>query len=139
MGNHLVSCSEDQTARLRSPETGEPIAVLRGHTGPVLSMAFSPTSAVLATGVRDHLVRLWDVAHVLRHGVLRGHTSFVYDVAFSPDGTQVASAAWDDDARIWDATTGQLTALLAHRIPNQILTGVAFSNDGGAGGGTSGH
>ena len=33
---------------------------LRGHTGLVISLAFSPDSRRLASGSRDHTMKVWD-------------------------------------------------------------------------------
>ena len=35
---------------------------LRGHTGLVMSLAFSPDSQRLASGSRDHTMKVWDTA-----------------------------------------------------------------------------
>ena len=35
--------------------------MLAGHEGPVSSLAFNPTSAVLASGSWDKTVKLWDI------------------------------------------------------------------------------
>jgi WD40 repeat protein len=34
---------------------------LRGHTGLVMSLAFSPDSRSLVSGSRDHTVKVWDM------------------------------------------------------------------------------
>ena len=43
-----------------------------GHESPVLSVAFSPDSDLLATGSADGVARLWD-PHVLEHKATLGH------------------------------------------------------------------
>ena len=60
---------------------------LKGHTGNVYSVAFSPDGALLASGANDHTVVLWEVATGKRLHTLKGHTEWGTPVAFSPDGT----------------------------------------------------
>ena len=92
------------------------IAVLTGHTSPVLSVAFSPDGKTLASGEFNGPVQLWDVATHRQIGrPLTGHTSEVNSVAFSPDGTTLASAGGDGTVRLWDVAT--------HRQIGRPLTG----------------
>ncbi|HEY7314285.1 MAG TPA: WD40 repeat domain-containing protein [Gemmataceae bacterium] len=69
----------------------------------VLCAAWSPDGRVLATGGRDHLVRLWDLATAKEMHRLTGHRGHVMSLAFSPDGTRLASGSWDTTILIWDA------------------------------------
>ncbi|WP_433714488.1 WD40 repeat domain-containing serine/threonine protein kinase [Nocardia sp. CA-084685] len=106
------------------------LTVLTGHTGPVLSVAFSPDGTLLATGSWDTTVRIWDTrTHQPVEQPLTDHDDQVYSVAFSPDGTLLATGSWDTTVRIWDTRT--------HQPVGQPLTGhtgrvnsVAFSPDG---------
>lgn len=76
-------------------------APFSGHTGGVLTVAYSPDGTMLATGASDGSVRIWDtrsgkvlrllsshwdthIREVLR--LLSGHTGGVNTVAYSPDG-----------------------------------------------------
>jgi WD40 repeat protein len=103
---------------------------LTGHTGMVLSVAFSPDGTRLATASVDQTVRLWDVgSHQQLGQPLTGHTGPVLSVAFSPDGTRLATASFDGTVRLWDVGSHQQLGQPLTGHTGMVLS-VAFSPDG---------
>ena len=82
-----------------------------GHKSSVECAALSTDSLLLATGSRDHSVKLWDAKTGSAIRTLKGHTDTVRSVCFSPDGELLASIGRDKTARIWDVATGREMAL----------------------------
>src|SRR4030095_3889145 len=85
---------DDPTIRLwdlKSPNPQSNPQVLRGHSGPVRSLAFSGHSHRLVTGANDGLALVWDLTVADRSASPRslaggGGTSIVNTVAISRDG-----------------------------------------------------
>src|SRR5882672_9379707 len=120
-----------------------------GHTRSANAVAFSPDNRWLASGGKDNVIKIWDLANgsVLR--TLYGPTSNINALAVSPDGKLLASGSGDinderdlgsftqggviggsedNTVRIWSVQTGQqLQVLRGHELP---VAAVAFSNDG---------
>src|SRR5215469_7595186 len=72
-------------SQLPAAKTPSPPAKRPGHTGPVLSVTFSPDGEQLASAGADHSVRLWDVKTGRELRVMTGHTAMTPQVLFSPD------------------------------------------------------
>ncbi len=126
-GSQVASASFDGTARLWDPASGQTLAELEGHEGPIYNLRFRPDGSSLATAGADGTARLWalDGTPLAR---LEGHTDEIIELAYSPDGSRLATASADGTARIWDADSGAPVAVLAgHSKPIRRL---AYAPDG---------
>jgi WD40 repeat protein len=101
---------------------------LKGHTGPVFGVAFSPDGTRIASASGDKLVKVWDLVTGHEIHTLTGHRAGVRCVAFSPDGTRIASASDDRSVKVWDAAMGEEVRTLTGHA--DMVWGVAFSPDG---------
>src|SRR2546423_9673350 len=83
----LLKCSGllflASSALAQNPE----LVVQTGHSGPVLSVAYSPDGKTLVSA-DDSEVKVWDVA---TGGVLLTLKESIYPIEFSPDGTMLAA------------------------------------------------
>lgn len=123
---HLMVSGLCLTA-LNAFSQGPEIYVQTGHSSPAGAVALSGDGKFLASGSKDHTVKLWDMASGEELKTLRGHTEPVNSVAFSPDSKTLASGGWDGQVRLWDVASGRLLRSLSH---DQGANTVAFSPDG---------
>ena len=87
----------DETSKLWDVDRRDEIATLKGHTGWVLSAAFSPDGRLVATGggEGDQTVKLWDVKQARELATLPKQKYMRVSVALSPAGdTLLAVAVW---------------------------------------------
>ncbi|MEM9460113.1 MAG: SUMF1/EgtB/PvdO family nonheme iron enzyme [Myxococcota bacterium] len=126
-GTHVVTSSQDQTARLWDAQSGAAWQTLKGHTDAVFDVTVSRDGTRVATGSRDQTARLWDRA--------TGHELASFDqgevvmaVALSPDGTTLATGTFDDGAaHQWDIATGRQLGSFHH---DEAVFDVAFTPSG---------
>jgi WD40 repeat protein/tRNA A-37 threonylcarbamoyl transferase component Bud32 len=127
-GQHLVTASEDRTARIWATASGRQTLVLSGHSAPIMYAAYSPDGERVITASWDKTVRVWDAKTGRQMLLLSGHTNLVRSAEFSPDGRRIVTGSLDRTARVWDAATGrELLRLSGHA---DQVSFARFSSDG---------
>ena len=96
---------------------------LRGHTGAVYGVAFSPDGRrLVSAGSFDGTWKIWDVGsgQLIRSQQLEG----VACVAYSPDGRMIATSDGENAARLWDAASGAALADPARTLGMGHIAGI---------------
>ena len=83
--------------------------VLRGHSGDVLDVAWSPDDNYVATGSVDNSIIIWNAQKFpeIQH-VIKGHQGLVKGVTFDPVGKYFASQSDDKSLCIWKTADWKL-------------------------------
>jgi WD40 repeat protein len=104
-GKRVASGSDDATvAKVLDAQTGAELLSLKGHSGVITSIAFSPDNNRLATTSSDATIKVWDRETGQELLTLVGHSGRDNDVAFSPDGNRLAAGGPNGTVLIYDAT-----------------------------------
>ena len=105
-------------------------ALLRGHTGEVRSVAFSPDKETLATAGLDRTIQIWNLrSRHLARAPLKGHRDVIYTVSFSPDRQTLASGGGDGTILLWNVKSGEILHSLTADSDDPVFD-VVFSPDG---------
>lgn len=126
-GKRLVVAAVDGAARVYDVATGKEVLVLRGHSGRVTGVFYSPdgkgiasTSQQTTTGDRGQVlveteVKIWNAATGLLERPLPAFNNrWVNKLVFSPDGGRVALSDNTPSAgtvSVWDVATGRTMAV----------------------------
>lgn len=128
---HVLSCSDDKTARYWDLPTGKPVALLGEHKDYVRTSAASPSSQnVWATGSYDHTVKLWDLRTsdqtVASSTMSLNHGAPVEATLIMPGGGLLMSAG-GNVVKVWDILSG---GRLLHSFSSHQKTITSIGLDG---------
>lgn len=105
----------------------EPVAVLSANAGAVWSVSFDAASPLVAMGIEDGSVRIWDLPTRSVKSLLPAHRGVVWSSLFSPDGQLLATAGDDGLIKLWKPGETQPTREFKHV---NAVRGLAFARDG---------
>jgi WD40 repeat protein len=140
-GKYLACGAEYSRIGIYHAATLRVHAQIRGHRQPVVAVAFSLDSKMLAsasgvgnTGAGRAFVKgdvkVWDVETGKQLADLGEHTDLVHAVAFAPDGRHLATASNNNTLRLWDLSKNPPQSQAPIRAPS--ATAVTFTPDGKA-------
>ena len=73
---------------------------IRGPTMPMLDMDYDPTGTLVAAGLADRSVRVWDIPHGHCTHVMNEHSDIVTLVRFHPDAARLWLLSASDDCSV---------------------------------------
>jgi WD40 repeat protein len=135
-GHMLAVGSEAAAVQLWSLD-GVPhrLITLKGHSGMVNALSFSPDGLTLATAGADGVAKLWSTAQALGGPTLRGHTEVVNSLSFAANSITLASSAGEPgrpgEVKLWDVVKGAEQVTLNERQQRAVLA-VALASRGQA-------
>lgn len=126
----MLPVAEAQTSLFHALQIANFSGVLRGHTGEVLSAAYSPDGKSILTTSQDGSVRLWDIASG-QAITITTYTGGITSAAFSYDGKLILTTGQDQGqdgvAELWNPDGSRVAILAGHT--GSVLWG-SFSPDG---------
>lgn len=134
---HLVSGSQDKTAKIWRLEDGNLTGTLKGHRRGVWGVKCSPTEQIIATASGDQTIKIWSATTFECLKTFEGHTNSVLRVAFLPKGDELVSTGSDGLVKIWDIRSNECVRTLDEHL-DRIWTLAMASNGALATGDASG-
>lgn len=105
------------TAEVYDYATGTQTAT---RAGSVTAVDFTPDGKFLATGGKDGVVRIWDIAAGRELLRFAEHSGTITDVHFSPDGKRLVSSGADGFVRVWATSMDDLVSLAKQYLTREL-------------------
>ena len=128
--NSLLAISTTIGIWLHEANSGEILALLKGHTKATTVITFSPDGDLLASGSDDATIRLWDTTTYQSIRTLKTNgyvTGYVTAIAFSPNGNSLATGS-GKRIQMWNVRTWQQIFTISQG--NSTVADLVFSPDG---------
>ncbi|RSL81247.1 hypothetical protein CEP52_017244 [Fusarium oligoseptatum] len=116
----------DNSVRVTCTATGKADIIPRSDGCVVCSVAFSPKSNLVAMGLSDHTVQIWQNGKLFR--IYRNHRGHASSITFSFDGSSIASGSEDYSIQLWDVAL--CTSNQTPEDHSDMVWSVAFSPNG---------
>ena len=122
-GQKIATADDHGMIRIRRVSDGRVLLTLRGHTGRVTYLRFSPDAWQLFSSSDDKTIRIWDAVGNTENQLIRRRTIFSA-VAIGEEGKRAATACQDGSILVWDVETGrELPSLTGHKgVVNDLRT-----------------
>ena len=124
--NSLLAVSTTIGIWLHKANSGQVLALLKGHTKATSVLAFSPDGELLASGSDDATIRLWDTTTYQSIRTLKTN-GYVTAIAFSPNGKTLATVSVKK-IQMWHMRTLQPIFIISQG--DSTVTDLVFSPDG---------
>ena len=137
----ILAAAVGCAVKLWDTSTQKEVATLKGHTDPVVSLAFGAEGKTLVSATTG-TAKVWELGRETQADVLRPAeepTGGAECLAFSPDGKLLAAVNRSETAWLCDVSSGRQVATLkghtrvegeAASAPSDWFMGVAFCPDG---------
>ncbi len=127
-----IPAGKELTLKVWDSTSGQELHALKGHSGPILSIALSRDGQWMAsaggTFQKPGEIKVWDVSSGQETRHWGTPTSGSTRVAISPDGKRLAVSNPDRTVKVWDTSNGQ--ELVTFKGHEYQASSMAFSPDG---------
>ncbi|GFR30429.1 protein HIRA, partial [Trichonephila clavata] len=113
MEEQLAPTTFGSNGKMVNVEHWRCVSTLRGHSGDVLDLAWSPRDTWLASCSVDNTIVIWNTLKWQEIiAVLKGHSGLVKGVSWDPVGKYIASQSDDKTLRVWRTHDWQQEAVV---------------------------
>ena len=126
---NLLAAAVGKEIKILDPASASCVQTLLGHTGLILSLAFSYDDKFIVSSSLDMTIMIWDRQKGERLHMLDGSTGPSTFVEFSHSDDCIISCDGDRTIRMWDRRTGECLRVMHDK--SQWLGGAQFSPSDG--------
>ena len=128
-GRKIISCAENNPAKVYDAETGELILELTSTTNASFAK-FSPDGNLIVLGGVQGRIQVFDVSTGETLMSFQGRGKKIRSIDFHPNGEQFAWGGEDGAIRVWDVKKEMLYMTLMANKEHHMLRSLAYSPDG---------